>query len=164
MMMMCRRFFMETWKRWLQRSFASGTSRSLPTWSFCSSSASVPSVSGPALLWAKTRRRPSFVRGHRCVRVCVCAQCERVCARDARANHDLSGCAQEIPSRDKDASSARFDILMNITRAEGLRGRPKTYTLTLSIPLVAASTAEDKVPSLQHRSSSSSMCACCLMC
>jgi hypothetical protein len=33
---------------------------------------------------------------------------------------------------------------MNITK--GLRGRPKTYTFTLSIPLVATSTAEDKVP------------------
>jgi len=61
------------------------------------------------------------------VRVCVCVRV----------------CVQEIPPRGKDASSARFDIVMNITK--GLRGRPKTYTFTLSIPLVSTATAEDKV-------------------
>jgi hypothetical protein len=55
---------------------------------------------------------------------------------------------------------------MNITK--GLRGRPKTYTFTLSIPLVSSSTAEDKVITLsatsQLRCSSSSMCACSKAC
>ena len=55
-MMMRRRFFVETWRRSFQRSCALvATSRSLPTWSFCSSSASVPSASGLALLWVPTR-------------------------------------------------------------------------------------------------------------
>ena len=115
------------------------------------------------------------VCGHACARACVracamsvCAMC--VCARVIcvclRALVRVicvcvCVCVQEIPPRGKDASSARFDIVMNITK--GLRGRPKTYTFTLSIPLVAASTAEDKVPfsaTSQLRCSSSSMCAC----
>ena len=50
--------------------------------------------------------------------------------------------SREVPASGK-GEFARFDIVMIITK--GLRGRPKTHTIELSIPLVSASTDEDKV-------------------
>jgi len=50
--------------------------------------------------------------------------------------------SQEIRASGKEAF-ARFEIAMRITK--GLRGRPKTHTIELAIPLIAASTEEDKV-------------------
>ena len=54
----------------------------------------------------------------------------------------MSSQSKEVPARGK-GESPRFDIILNMTR--GVRGRPKTYMIELPIPLVSASTDEDKV-------------------
>jgi hypothetical protein len=56
---------------------------------------------------------------------------------------DLFSKSQEILARGKDAPFPIYEIVMNITN--GVRGRKKTHPFRLSVPLVAASTVEDKV-------------------
>lgn len=78
-----------------------------------------------------------------CPRAESCHAATTATPQDEATAPDMFSKLQEIPARVKDATFPNYEIEMSITN--GLRGRKKTRTLKLSVPLVSASTVEDTV-------------------